>query len=220
MKDAPVISKYNPIQCVLRRLCLPERYPHRQILHWFFTKQSRIYTYMSIHLVSQIHQDTVAQDSTISVFSGGKTIQTIHDVFIQHTQLAQHSVFIHIFTRLIGKYNFLMHTIQTSISFIFHPDTSNCVHNLHQKQQKYIQNFTIYSTTLHIKAACFPQLFTRSTFQSSNGAMFSNALKLPFYSIHVFTVGNTTCTASLLSYKQKRKMLEAYVIVLRCNLSK
>ena len=110
--------------------------------------------------------------------------------------------------------------VQTSISFIFHPDTSNCVHNLHQQQQKYIQNFTIYSTTLHIKEACFPQLFTRSTFQSSNGAMFSNALKLPFYSIHVFTVGNTTCTASLLSYKQKRKMLEAYVIVLRCNLSK
>ena len=111
------ITKYK---CVLRRLCLPESNPHRQLLHWFFflsqnlTKQNIEYTYANTSSLTNTSGYNIAQDSTISVFSGGKTIQ-LHS--------SDHS----------WMYSYNITNLRIPFSFIFSPDTNG-----------YISRYTAY----------------------------------------------------------------------------
>lgn len=112
------ITKYK---CVLRRLCLPESNPHRQILHWFFflsksykaEHREYICQYIQSHKYIRIRYN-IAQDSTISVFSGRKTIQ-LHS--------SDHS----------WMYSYHITNLRIPFSFIFSPDTDG-----------YISRYTAY----------------------------------------------------------------------------
>ena len=112
------ITKYK---CVLRRLCLPESNPHPQILHWFFflsksyKAEHRVYIcqYIQSHKYIRIRYN-IAQDSTISVFSGRKTIQ-LHS--------SDHS----------WMYSYHITNLRIPFSFIFSPDTDG-----------YISRYTAY----------------------------------------------------------------------------
>ena len=112
------ITKYK---CVLRRLCLPESNPHPQILHWFFflsksykaEHREYICQYIQSHKYIRIRYN-IAQDSTISVFSGRKTIQ-LHS--------SDHS----------WMYSYHITNLRIPFSFIFSPDTDG-----------YISRYTAY----------------------------------------------------------------------------
>ena len=112
------ITKYK---CVLRRLCLPESNPHPQILHWFFflsksyKAEHRVYICQYIQSPKYIRiRYNIAQDSTISVFSGRKTIQ-LHS--------SDHS----------WMYSYHITNLRIPFSFIFSPDTDG-----------YISRYTAY----------------------------------------------------------------------------
>ena len=160
------ITKYK---CVLRRLCLPESNPHPQILHWFFflsksykaEHREYICQYIQSHKYIRIRYN-IAQDSTISVFSGRKTIQ-LHSS--DHSWMYSYHItnlripFSFIFFYQIQMDTFLGTQLTSSSTkspflcmyntdfnfFYLHRDTSNCAF-ITLAAAKIHPNFTIYST--------------------------------------------------------------------------